>query len=92
MTKIDHTIEIKKILNDVLGLEIRLNAMESDTPLLGNIPELDFVAVVTIILALEKNFSISIKDDEISAKTFDTLGALVNFVEEKLADKNKLPV
>ena len=92
MIKIDHTIEIKRILSDILELGERLNAMGSDTLLLGNIPELDSVAVVTIILALEKNFSISIKDDEISAKTFDTLGALVNFVEEKLADKNKLPV
>lgn len=90
MTKIDPTIEIKKILADVLGLGERLNAMRSDTLLLGNIPELDSVAVVTIILALEKNFSISIKDDEISAKTFETLGALVNFVEKKLADKNEL--
>lgn len=87
MTKIDHTIEIKRILADILGLGERLNAMGSDTLLLGNIPELDSVAVVTIILALEKNFSISIKDDEISAKTFDTLGALVNFVEKKIADK-----
>jgi acyl carrier protein len=90
VTKIDPTIEIKKILADVLGLGERLNAIRSDTLLLGNIPELDSVAVVTIILALEKNFSISIKDDEISAKTFETLGALVNFVEKKLADKNKL--
>lgn len=91
MTKIDPIIEIKRILADVLGLEERLKTMRSDTRLLGNIPELDSVAVVTIILALEKNFSISIKDDEISAKTFDTLGTLVNFVEQKLTDKNKLP-
>lgn len=87
MTKIDPTTEIKRILADVLGLRERLNAMESDTPLLGNIPELDSVAVVTIILALEKNFFISIKDDEISAKTFDTLSTLVHFVEKKLTDK-----
>ena len=90
MTKIDPTIEIKRILADVLGLGERLNTMRLDTLLLGNIPELDSVAVVTIILALEKNFSISIKDDEISAKTFDSLGALINFIEKKLADKNKL--
>lgn len=85
----DYTIEIKKILSDVLGLGERLNSMTSDTILLGNIPELDSVAVVTIILALEKNFSISINDDEISAKTFETLGTLVNFVEKKIANKNK---
>ena len=85
----DHTIEIKRILSDVLGLGERLNSMTTDTFLLGNIPELDSVAVVTIILALEKNFSISINDDEISAQTFQTLGTLVNFVEKKLAEKNK---
>ncbi len=85
----DHTIKIKKILSDILGLNDRLNPMTSDTFLLGNIPELDSVAVITIILALEKNFSISIHDDEISAKTFETLGTLVNFIEKKIANKNK---
>lgn len=84
----DHTITIKKILSDILGLNDRLNSMTSDTFLLGNIPELDSVAVITIILALEKNFSISIHDDEISAKTFETLGTLVNFIEKKIANKN----
>ena len=83
----DHVIKIKKILSDVLGLGERLNSMTSDTFLLGNIPELDSVAVITIILALEEDFSISIKDDEINAQTFQTLGTLVNFVEKKLAEK-----
>lgn len=85
----DYTIKLKKILSEVLELEDRLDSMTVDTILLGNIPELDSVAVVTIILALEKNFSISISDDEVSAKTFETLGTLANFVEKKLANKNK---
>ncbi len=85
----NHTIKIKKILADVLGLDERISLMTTDTFLLGNIPELDSVAVVTIILALEKNFSISINDDEISAQTFQTLGTLINFVENKIAQKNK---
>ena len=83
----DHVIKIKRILSDVLGLGERLNSMTTDTFLLGNIPELDSVAVITIIMALEKDFSISIKDDEINAQTFQTLGTLVNFVEKKLAEK-----
>ena len=83
----DHVIKIKKILSDVLGLGERLNSMTRDTFLLWNIPELDSVAVITIIMALEKDFSISIKDDEINAQTFQTLGTLVNFVEKKLAEK-----
>ncbi len=85
----DYTIEIKRILSDILGLGERLDSITTDTFLLGNIPELDSVAVVTIILALEKNFSISINDDEISAQTFQTLGTLVNFVERKIVHKNK---
>lgn len=85
----DYTIKIKKILSEVLELGDRLDSMTVDTILLGNIPELDSVAVVTIILTLEKNFSISISDDEVSAKTFETLGTLANFVEKKLANKNK---
>lgn len=89
MTNTSHTTEIKKILADTLGLGDRIDAMKPDTILLGNIPELDSVAVVAIILTLEKKFSIAIKDDEISAKTFTTLGTLVDFVEQKIADHNK---
>ena len=89
MTNTSHTTEIKKILADTLELGNRIDAIELDTILLGNIPELDSVAVVTIILALEKNFSIAITDDEISAKTFATLGTLVDFVEQKIADRDK---
>ncbi|MBP6058476.1 MAG: acyl carrier protein [Nitrosomonas sp.] len=85
----DHTIEIKQVLSDVLGLGERINSMTINTFLLGNIPELDSVAVVTVILALEKEFSISINDDEISAQTFQTLGTLANFVKKKVTEKDK---
>lgn len=85
----DHTIEIKQVLSDVLGLGERIKSMTIDTFLLGNIPEFDSVAVVTVILALERKFSISIHDDEISAQTFQTLGTLVNFVKKKIAEKDK---
>lgn len=85
----DHTIEIKQVLSDVLGLGERINSMTIDTFLLGNIPEFDSVAVVTVISALEKKFSISIHDDEISAQTFQTLGTLANFVKKKVTEKNK---
>ena len=85
----DHTIEIKQVLSDVLGLGERIKSMTTATFLLGNIPEFDSVAVVTVILALERKFSISIHDDEISAQTFQTLGTLVNFVKKKIAEKDK---
>ena len=54
------------------------------SPLLGAIPELDSMAVVSIITALEEDFGFVIDDDEISADSFETLGSLVAFVERKL--------
>jgi acyl carrier protein len=42
------------------------------------------MAVVTLITALEEHFGLVVEDDEISATTFETLGTLVRFVEDKL--------
>ncbi|MDV6344259.1 acyl carrier protein [Nitrosomonas sp. Is37] len=80
-----HLEEVKNILVDVLNLEERKNSLREDTVLLGNIPELDSMAVVNVITALEEYYDISINDDEISAKTFETLGSLTSFVEQKLS-------
>jgi acyl carrier protein len=78
--------EVKDILSDVLSLGERKNLIKTDSSLLGSIPELDSMAVVNVITALEEHFGITVNDDEISAKTFETLGSLVNFVEQKLAE------
>jgi len=78
--------EVKNILSDVLSLGERKNFITADSILLGSIPELDSMAVVNVITALEEHFGITVNDDEISAKTFETLGSLVYFVEQKLAE------
>ena len=80
-----HLEDIKNILGDVLALGDRKNALTADSGLLGSIPEFDSMAVVNILAALEDHFGISVDDDEISATTFETVGSLVRFVEEKLA-------
>lgn len=76
--------EVKNILIDVLALGPEAEAMGPGTALLGNLPELDSMAVVTLIAALEDHFGIRVDDDEISASTFATLGSLAAFVQEKL--------
>ncbi len=78
--------EVKNILSDVLSLGERKNFITADSVLLGSIPELDSMAVVNVITALEEHFGITVNDDEISAKTFETLGSLTYFVEQKLAE------
>ena len=78
--------EVRNILSDVLSLDERKDSLKEDSSLLGSIPELDSMAVVNVITALEEHFGIIVDDDEISAKTFETLGSLTRFVEQKLAE------
>lgn len=77
--------EVKTILADVLSLGDAKNSLTEHSALLGSIPELDSMAVVNLITALEEHFGITVDDDEISATTFETLGSLTAFVEQKLA-------
>ncbi|CAN7619918.1 acyl carrier protein [Massilia sp. LjRoot122] len=75
--------EVRNIVTDVLSLGAAGEALTADSPLLGSLPELDSMAVVSLIGALEENFGITVDDDEISASTFATLGSLAAFVQEK---------
>ena len=77
--------EVRTCLVSTLQLASGAEALDADTRLLGGIPELDSMAVVTVILALEEYFGFEADDDEISADTFETLGTLCAFVESKLS-------
>ena len=76
--------DVKMVVGNALQLGARGQAMDSSTPLLGAIPELDSMAVVNVITALEEHYGIVVADDEIGAATFATLGSLSAFVEQKL--------
>jgi acyl carrier protein len=75
--------DVKNVLIDVLNLGPAGEALDANSPLLGSLPELDSMAVVSLIGALEEHFGISIDDDDISASTFESLGSLAAFVEQK---------
>ena len=77
--------DLKTILNDVLSLEGRAGGFVADTPLLGAIPELDSMAVVSLITAIEDHFGVAIADDEIDGSVFATFGSLLGFVEQAVA-------
>ncbi len=76
--------EVKMVLGDALQLGERAQRLEANTRLLGNLPELDSMAVVTVLTSLEEHFGFIINDDEISADTFATLASLSEFVGQKL--------
>lgn len=77
--------EVKAVVGNALQLGDRLRNMNESSALLGAVPELDSMAVVNVITALEERFDITVADDEIGAAAFETLGSLTRFVENKLA-------
>ncbi len=76
--------DVKAVIGEALQISDRVQSFDEGTALLGSIPELDSMAVVTIITALEEQFDFIVDDDEISAETFETLGSLSAFVEQKM--------
>lgn len=81
----DVTQEVVRVLDEVLSLNGRAASFTRDTHLIGAIPELDSMAVVSLITALEEQFGIIIDDGDIDGETFSTVGALVDFVGTKTA-------
>lgn len=77
--------EVRKIVAATLDLGSRGERLKVDSELLGSLPELDSMAVMSIVTALEERFDIVVDDDDISAKTFSTLGSLSDFVDQKMS-------
>jgi acyl carrier protein len=82
--------DVRTVIGGTLQLGTRSQAMNAATPLLGAIPELDSMAVVNVLTALEEHFGIIIGDDEIQAATFETLGTLAAFIEQKLDKRSSI--
>lgn len=76
--------EVLSMLDDVLHLEGRAAKFDEDTVLLGGVPELDSMAVIAIISAIEERFGCTVEDDEIDGAVFATLGSLIAFVQLKV--------
>lgn len=76
--------EVTRVLDEVLSLGGRSATFTRDTALLGAVPQLDSMAVVTLITTLEERLNIVIPDDEIDSDTFASVGALADYVASKL--------
>jgi acyl carrier protein len=75
--------EVRDVLVRTLGIEDRAAALTPDTELFGSLPELDSLAVLELVEALEERFEIDIGDDELTGETFATLGTLTEFVDDR---------
>jgi acyl carrier protein len=81
----DMQTELARILDDVLVLNGRGISLQADSQLMGAIPELDSIAVLSVLEAIRDRFDVSIGDDEIDGRMFSTLGALAEFVSARAA-------
>lgn len=81
-----HGEALRRILSEQLGPNYPPGYFVAETPLLGTIPELDSMAVVAILAAMEEEFGISVEDDEIGAEVFGTFSSLEQYVSGKLAN------
>ena len=78
---------LREALAQTLGLDTdRVAAFDGDTALFGALPELDSMAVATLLTDLEDRLDIVIDDDDIDAEVFETYGSLLAFLQRKLAD------
>jgi len=77
--------EVVAVVDRVLDLRGRGGELNASSRLLGYVPELDSMAVATLITSLEERFGFTIADDEIDGAAFQTIGTLVEFVNGKLS-------
>ena len=75
--------DVVDVLVTVLGIEDRRDSIDAGTGLLGELPELDSLAVVELAVALEERFGIVIDDDDFTGEIFDTVGSLAAFIDAK---------
>ena len=76
--------ELLKLVDTTLNLGGRGLSFDDATPLMGAVPELDSMGVVSLLTAFEERLGFAVEDDEIDGSIFETFGTLLAFVSSKL--------
>ena len=79
----DFDSAVLQTLDDALALGGRTRQWNRDTPLLGAVPELDSMAVVSLLTELSERFQLTIDDDDFDGSVFATVGSLSDFVSQR---------
>ncbi|SEQ12207.1 acyl carrier protein [Microlunatus flavus] len=75
--------EVTDVVVETLGIQDRADSLDASTPLFGAMPELDSLAVLELVSALEDRFGIVVEDEEFGGEIFETIGSLSEFVDGK---------
>ncbi|NOY75373.1 MAG: acyl carrier protein [Kiritimatiellaeota bacterium] len=84
----DELLELKKKLKKLIIEELSLedvspDDIDDDAPLFGDGIGLDSLDAVELVVLLQRNFGIQIKDLEAGKKIFETLDSLARYVFEQ---------
>ena len=81
--EVDRTL--RTVIGDTLGLPAaQVAGFDEATLMFGALPELDSMAVATLLTALEERFGMLIEDDDVEAEDFATFGTLLAIVRRKV--------
>lgn len=77
---------LRGILEDELRIDPKVvRALEPESGLFGSLPEIDSMAVATLITAIEDRFGFIVDDEDVDGEMLETYGGLLSFVEGKIA-------
>lgn len=79
--------KLKQLIIEELSLEdVSPEDIEDDAPLFGEGIGLDSLDAVELVVLLQRNFGIQIKDLEAGRKIFENLDTLAKYVKENAAE------
>ena len=76
--------QLKEIIVKKLDVNISHEDIDENASLYEDGLGLDSIAIVDLIVLMEKEFSIAIDDDELNADLFKSLNTLVDFIQTKI--------
>jgi acyl carrier protein len=81
---------LKKLIVTTLNLDgLTPESIGDDEPLFGSGLGLDSVDALELVVALEKEYGISIASHEVDKSVFGSLASLAGFVERRLAESKR---
>jgi acyl carrier protein len=73
---------VKAVVIETLAIEDRADALHAQTAL-ASIPELDSLAILELVVELERHLGITFEDEDVTAEVFETIESLAAFVDAK---------
>nr|WP_203544826.1 phosphopantetheine-binding protein [Desulfovibrio sp. JC010] len=85
-TEVNLHTKLKELLIEELNLvDVSVDEIEDDAPLFGEGLGLDSLDAVEIVVLVQKNFNVEIKNMEEGKAAFQSVNSLVDFIKERQA-------